>query len=171
KFFKSLQLSETDKTIAKEILKEIMDRLSFLENVGLDYISLSRRSDTLSVGEAERIRLATQLGSSLVGVLYVLDEPSVGLHQRDIGRLINMLKKLRDLGNTVIVVEHDEAIMQNADHIIDLGPLAGEKGGEIVAEGPMEKIIKANTLTGRYLSGKEKIEIPLNRRKSNNEFL
>ncbi len=171
KFFKSLQLSETDKTIAKEILKEIMDRLSFLENVGLDYISLSRRSDTLSVGEAERIRLATQLGSSLVGVLYVLDEPSVGLHQRDIGRLINMLKKLRDLGNTVIVVEHDEAIMQNADHIIDLGPLAGEKGGEIVAEGPMEKIIKANTLTGRYLSGKEKIEIPQNRRKSNNEFL
>jgi len=171
KFFKSLQLSETDKAIAKEILKEIMDRLSFLENVGLDYISLSRRSDTLSVGEAERIRLATQLGSSLVGVLYVLDEPSVGLHQRDIGRLINMLKKLRDLGNTVIVVEHDEAIMQNADHIIDLGPLAGEKGGEIVAEGPMEKIIKANTLTGRYLSGKEKIEIPQNRRKSNNEFL
>ena len=171
KFFKSLQLSETDKTIAKEILKEIMDRLSFLENVGLDYISLSRRSDTLSVGEAERIRLATQLGSSLVGVLYVLDEPSVGLHQRDIGRLINMLKKLRDLGNTVIVVEHDEAIMQNADHIIDLGPLAGEKGGEIVAEGSMEKIIKANTLTGRYLSGKEKIEIPQNRRKSNNEFL
>ena len=171
KFFKSLQLSETDKTIAKEILKEIMDRLSFLENVGLDYISLSRRSDTLSVGEAERIRLATQLGSSLVGVLYVLDEPSVGLHQRDIGRLINMLKKLRDLGNTVIVVEHDEAIMQSADHIIDLGPLAGEKGGEIVAEGSMEKIIKANTLTGRYLSGKEKIEIPQNRRKSNNEFL
>ena len=171
KFFKSLQLSETDKAIAKEILKEIMDRLSFLDNVGLDYISLSRRSDTLSVGEAERIRLATQLGSSLVGVLYVLDEPSVGLHQRDIGRLINMLKKLRDLGNTVIVVEHDEAIMQNADHIIDLGPLAGEKGGEIVAEGPMEKIIKANTLTGRYLSGKEKIEIPQNRRKSNNEFL
>ncbi len=171
KFFKSLQLSETDKAIAKEILKEIMDRLSFLENVGLDYISLSRRSDTLSVGEAERIRLATQLGSSLVGVLYVLDEPSVGLHQRDIGRLINMLKKLRDLGNTVIVVEHDEAIMQNADHIIDLGPLAGEKGGEIVAEGPMEKIIKANTLTGRFLSGKEKIEIPQNRRKSNNEFL
>ena len=171
KFFKSLQLSETDKTIAKEILKEIMDRLSFLENVGLDYISLSRRSDTLSVGEAERIRLATQLGSSLVGVLYVLDEPSVGLHQRDIGRLINMLKKLRDLGNTVIVVEHDEAIMQNADHIIDLGPLAGEKGGEIVAEGSMEKIIKSNTLTGRYLSGKEKIEIPQNRRKPNNEFL
>jgi len=171
KFFKSLQLSETDKTIAKEILKEIMDRLSFLENVGLDYISLSRRSDTLSVGEAERIRLATQLGSSLVGVLYVLDEPSVGLHQRDIGRLINMLKKLRDLGNTVIVVEHDEAIMQNADHIIDLGPLAGEKGGEIVAEGPIEKILKANTLTGRYLSGKERIEIPQNRRKSNNEFL
>ncbi|MFX0083303.1 MAG: excinuclease ABC subunit UvrA [Candidatus Hodarchaeota archaeon] len=171
KFFNLLQLSETEKTIAKEILKEISDRLSFLENVGLDYISLSRRSHTLSVGEAERIRLATQLGSSLVGVLYVLDEPSVGLHQRDIDRLINMLKKLRDLGNTVIVVEHDEAIMQNADHIIDLGPLAGEKGGEIVAEGPIEQIIKANTLTGRYLSGKEKIDIPQSRRKTNYEFL
>ncbi|MFW9873574.1 MAG: excinuclease ABC subunit UvrA [Candidatus Thorarchaeota archaeon] len=170
-FFKSLELNETDKTIAKEILKEIIDRLSFLENVGLDYISLSRRSDTLSVGEAERIRLATQLGSSLVGVLYVLDEPSVGLHQRDINRLINMLKKLRDLGNTVVVVEHDEAIMQNADHIIDLGPLAGERGGKIVAEGPLGDIIKANTITGKYLAGKEKIEIPQNRRKSNNEFL
>ncbi|MFX1376108.1 MAG: excinuclease ABC subunit UvrA [Promethearchaeota archaeon] len=171
KFFKSLQLSETEQAIAKEILKEIMDRLSFLENVGLDYISLSRRSDTLSVGEAERIRLATQLGSSLVGVLYVLDEPSVGLHQRDINRLIKMLKKLRDLGNTVIVVEHDEAIMQNADHIIDLGPLAGVKGGEIVAEGPIEEIINSNSLTGKFLSGKEKIEIPKNRRKLNGEFL
>jgi excinuclease ABC subunit A len=141
------------------ILKEILDRLSFLENVGLDYISLSRRSDTLSVGEAERIRLATQLGSSLVGVLYVLDEPSVGLHQRDINRLINMLKKLRDLGNTVVVVEHDDVIMENADHIIDLGPLAGVSGGEIVAEGR------------RYLGGKEKIEIPKIRRKPTKDFL
>ncbi|MFX1278556.1 MAG: excinuclease ABC subunit UvrA [Promethearchaeota archaeon] len=171
KFFKSLQLNETDRTIAKEILKEINDRLSFLENVGLDYISLSRRSDTLSVGEAERIRLATQLGSSLVGVLYVLDEPSVGLHQRDINRLIKMLKKLRDLGNTVIVVEHDEAIMENADHIIDLGPLAGVKGGEIVAEGSLDEIIKSDTLTGKFLSGMEKIEIPKKRRKSDNDFL
>ncbi|MFX0133013.1 MAG: excinuclease ABC subunit UvrA [Candidatus Hodarchaeota archaeon] len=171
KFFKELKLNETEKTIVKEVLKEILDRLSFLENVGLDYISLDRRSDTLSVGEAERIRLATQLGSSLVGVLYVLDEPSVGLHQRDIHRLINMLKKLRDLGNTVIVVEHDEAIMRSADHIIDLGPLAGERGGEIVAEGPIEVIIDSRTLTGEYLSGKKKIAIPKSRRKINKEFI
>ena len=171
KFFKELQLNETEKIIIKEVLKEILDRLSFLENVGLDYISLNRRSDTLSVGEAERIRLATQLGSSLVGVLYVLDEPSVGLHQRDIHSLVNMLKKLRDLGNTVIVVEHDEAIMRNADHIIDLGPLAGERGGEIVAEGPIEVIINSRTLTGEYLSRKKKIEIPKIRRKINKEFV
>ncbi len=170
-FFKKLQLNETQKIIVKDVLKEILDRLSFLENVGLDYIALNRRSDTLSVGEAERIRLATQLGSSLVGVLYVLDEPSVGLHQRDISRLIDMLKKLRDLGNSVIVVEHDEAIMRNADHIIDLGPLAGKRGGEIVAEGNFEKITKSATLTGEYLSGKKKIEIPKNRRKSNNEYI
>ena len=171
KFFKKLELNETEKAIVKEILKEILNRLSFLENVGLDYISLNRRSDTLSVGEAERIRLATQLGSSLVGVLYVLDEPSIGLHQRDINRLINMLKKLRDLGNTVIVVEHDEAIMRNADHIIDLGPLAGERGGKVVAEGPIETIINSRTLTGDYLSGKKKIEIPKNRRKISKEFI
>jgi len=171
KFYKELNLTETEKIIVKEVLKEILDRLSFLENVGLDYISLNRRSDTLSVGEAERIRLATQLGSSLVGVLYVLDEPSIGLHQRDINRLINMLKKLRDLGNTVIVVEHDEAIMRSADHIIDLGPLAGEKGGEIVAEGPIEAIINSRTLTGDYLSGKKKIIIPKNRRKINKDFI
>ncbi|MFX1324197.1 MAG: excinuclease ABC subunit UvrA [Promethearchaeota archaeon] len=170
-FFDSLNLTETEQTITRDILKEIKDRLSFLKNVGLDYISLSRRSDTLSVGEAERIRLATQLGSSLVGVLYVLDEPSVGLHQRDINRLIKMLKKLRDLGNTVIVVEHDDAIMRNADHIIDLGPLAGVRGGEVVAEGPYNEILKTDTLTGKYLSGKEVIEIPKNRRKVNGEFL
>jgi excinuclease ABC subunit A len=171
KYFNSLQLDETEVSIVKEVMKEIMDRLSFLENVGLDYISLSRRSHTLSVGEAERIRLATQLGSSLVGILYVLDEPSVGLHQRDINRLISMLKKLRDLGNTVIVVEHDEAIMQNADHIIDLGPLAGVHGGEIVAEGTIEEIAKSDSLTGKFLSGKEKINIPKNRRESNDENL
>jgi excinuclease ABC subunit A len=170
-FFKKLQLDEIQKTIVKDVLKEILDRLSFLDNVGLDYISLSRRSHTLSVGEAERIRLATQLGSSLVGVLYVLDEPSVGLHQRDISRLIDMLKKLRDLGNTVIVVEHDDEIMRNADHIIDLGPLAGESGGEIVAEGPLATILEAKTLTGKYLSGKKKIEVPKVRREIDNQFI
>jgi excinuclease ABC subunit A len=171
RFFKELKLNETEKIIVKEVLKEIFNRLSFLENVGLDYISLNRRSDTLSVGEAERIRLATQLGSSLVGVLYVLDEPSIGLHQRDINRLIDMLKKLRDLGNTVIVVEHDEAIMRSADHIIDLGPLAGEMGGEIVAEGSIEEILNSKSLTGEYLSGKRKIVLPKIRRKVNNEFI
>jgi len=170
-FFKHLQLDEIQKTIVKDVLKEILDRLSFLDNVGLDYISLSRRSHTLSVGEAERIRLATQLGSRLVGVLYVLDEPSVGLHQRDISRLIDMLKKLRDLGNTVIVVEHDDEIMRNADHIIDLGPLAGESGGEIVAEGPLATILEANTLTGKYLSGKKKIEVPKVRREIDSHFI
>ena len=170
-FFKKLQLDELQKTIIKDVLKEILDRLSFLENVGLDYISLSRRSHTLSVGEAERIRLATQLGSRLVGVLYVLDEPSVGLHQRDISQLIQMLKKLRDLGNSVIVVEHDDEIMRNADHIIDLGPLAGENGGEIVAEGPIEVILESKTLTGKYLSGKKKIEVPKKRRTINDEFI
>ncbi|MFW9771593.1 MAG: excinuclease ABC subunit UvrA [Candidatus Thorarchaeota archaeon] len=170
-FFNELELDEVQKAIVKEVLKEISARLSFLDNVGLDYITLSRRSDTLSVGEAERIRLATQLGSSLVGVLYVLDEPSVGLHQRDIDRLIKMLEKLRDLGNTVIVVEHDEAIMRNSDHIIDLGPLAGEKGGEIVAEGPIDTILSSNTLTGEYLSGKKRILLPRKRRQINNEYI
>jgi excinuclease ABC subunit A len=168
-FFEKLELEETQQKIAKEILKEIKERLSFLVNVGLDYITLNRRSDTLSVGEAERIRLATQLGSSLVGVLYVLDEPSVELHQRDIHRLINMLKKLRDLGNTIVVVEHDEEIISNADHIIDLGPLAGEKGGTIVAEGNLESIINhKHSLTGKYLSGKKSIEIPKTRRQIKN---
>jgi excinuclease ABC subunit A len=170
-YFKKLKLNERQKKIIKDVLKEILDRLSFLENVGLDYITLSRRSHTLSVGEAERIRLATQLGSRLVGVLYVLDEPSVGLHQRDISQLIQMLKKLRDLGNTVIVVEHDDEIMRNADHIIDLGPLAGENGGEIVAEGPIEVILESKTLTGKYLSGKKKIEVPKKRRTINDEFI
>ncbi len=163
-FFKNLKLSETEQAIVKEVLKEINARLSFLNNVGLDYISLSRRADTLSVGEAERIRLATQLGSSLVGVLYVLDEPSVGLHARDIDRLIRMLKKLRDLGNTVVVVEHDEDIIRNADHIIDLGPRAGEHGGQVVAQGPLDTILKADSLTGKYLSGTASIQLPKKRR-------
>ncbi|MBD3195793.1 MAG: excinuclease ABC subunit UvrA [Candidatus Lokiarchaeota archaeon] len=172
KFFNELKLDDIQLTIVKEVLKEIKERLSFLDNVGLDYITLSRRSDTLSVGEAERIRLATQLGSSLVGVLYVLDEPSVGLHQRDITRLVNMLKKLRDLGNTVVVVEHDEEIIKNADHVIDLGPLAGENGGYIAGEGDLKAIIAAEkSLTGKYISGKEKIEVPKKRRKINEDFL
>jgi excinuclease ABC subunit A len=170
-FFKDLILDETEMVIVKDVLKEINDRLSFLDNVGLDYINLSRRSHTLSVGEAERIRLATQLGSSLVGVLYVLDEPSVGLHQRDISRLINMLKKLRDIGNTVIVVEHDDEIMKNADHIIDLGPFAGELGGEVVAEGSLNDILNSDTLTGNYLSGKKTIDAPKKRRALNGEYL
>ena len=170
-FYKKLKLDKTKQIIVKEVLKEINERLSFLDNVGLDYIQLSRRSGTLSVGEAERIRLATQLGSSLVGVLYVLDEPSVGLHARDITRLISMLKKLRDLGNTVIVVEHDNDIIRNADHVIDLGPLAGEHGGEIVAEGPLEKIINADTLTCNYISGREKIDVPKLRREVSNHSI
>jgi excinuclease ABC subunit A len=171
RFLEKLKLSKTQQTIVREVLKEIKDRLSFLANVGLDYIQLNRRSDTLSVGEAERIRLATQLGSTLVGVLYVLDEPTVGLHQRDISRLINMLKKLRDLGNTVLVVEHDEEIIRNADHIIDLGPLAGDHGGEIVAEGPIDDILKTNSITAKYISGKEKIEIPKKRREIQDNFI
>ena len=172
KFFNTLKLDATQATIVKEVLKEIRERLSFLENVGLDYITIIRRSDTLSVGEAERIRLATQLGSTLVGVLYVLDEPTVGLHQRDVAKLIKMLKKLRDLGNTVIVVEHDEEIMRNADHIIDLGPLAGENGGEVVAEGSIEDIMKSDkSITGKYLTGEERIELPSSRRDIIDEFL
>ena len=166
-YFENLNLDKHESIIVKEVLKEIKSRLSFLDNVGLDYISLSRRADTLSVGEAERIRLATQLGSSLVGVLYVLDEPSVGLHARDIDRLINMLKKLRDLGNTIVVVEHDEEIIRNSDHIIDLGPLAGDHGGKIVAEGSFEEILTHsgnNSMTAQYLSGKKEIPIPKKRR-------
>ncbi|MHA1437440.1 MAG: excinuclease ABC subunit UvrA [Promethearchaeota archaeon] len=170
-FFNNLKLDSTRLMIVKEVLKEIKDRLSFLENVGLDYIQLSRRSDTLSVGEAERIRLATQLGSTLVGVLYVLDEPTVGLHQRDIKKLVNMLKKLRDLGNTVVIVEHDEEIIRNADYIIDLGPFAGENGGRIVAQGTLEDIIESDSLTGKYLSGKLEITVPKNRRKILNKFI
>ncbi|MGV9203384.1 MAG: excinuclease ABC subunit UvrA [Promethearchaeia archaeon] len=174
KFFKNLKLSERKSVIVKEVLKEIKSRLSFLDNVGLDYIALSRRADTLSVGEAERIRLATQLGSSLVGVLYVLDEPSVGLHARDINRLINMLKKLRDLGNTIVVVEHDEEIIRSSDHIIDLGPLAGDHGGEVVAEGSIDDILdhsRNESVTAQYLSGKKKIPVPTKRRAITDQFI
>ncbi|PRY83498.1 excinuclease ABC subunit UvrA [Alkalibacterium olivapovliticus] len=167
-FFNSLTLSETDKTIAAPIRKEIKDRLTFLRNVGLDYLTLNRKAGTLSGGEAQRIRLATQIGSNLSGVLYILDEPSIGLHQRDNNRLIDSLKKMRDLGNTLIVVEHDEDTMRAADYVIDIGPGAGERGGEVVATGTPEDIENHETsITGAYLSGKKGIPVPETRRKEN----
>lgn len=171
-FFDSLTLSEQERAIAKPILKEVHDRLSFLQNVGLDYLTLSRSSGTLSGGEAQRIRLATQIGSNLSGVLYILDEPSIGLHQRDNDRLIESLKKMRDLGNTLIVVEHDEDTMRAADYLIDIGPGAGAKGGEIIAAGtPAEVENDPNSLTGQYLSGKKAIAVPATRRKGNGKKL
>ena len=169
-FFAKLapRLSEKEQEIARQILKEISSRLGFLEHVGLAYLTLSRNAGTLSGGEAQRIRLATQIGSNLTGVLYVLDEPSIGLHQRDNARLIETLKKLRDLGNTLIVVEHDEETIRSADHVLDIGPGAGIHGGYVVAEGtPLEIEMSAESLTGQYLSGKKTIEIPASRRKSN----
>ncbi|WP_314064190.1 excinuclease ABC subunit UvrA [uncultured Vagococcus sp.] len=167
-FFESLELSEQETMIARPILKEVRDRLTFLQNVGLDYLTLSRASGTLSGGEAQRIRLATQIGSNLSGVLYILDEPSIGLHQRDNDRLIESLKKMRDLGNTLIVVEHDEDTMRAADYLIDIGPGAGAQGGEIVAAGtPAEVESNPDSLTGQYLSGKKKIPVPKTRRKGN----
>lgn len=167
-FFLNIDLSEADKSIAKMALEEIINRLSFLDNVGLDYLSLSRSAATLSGGESQRIRLATQIGSSLTGVLYVLDEPSIGLHQKDNEKLITTLKNIRDLGNTLIVVEHDEETMLACDHIIDIGPGAGIHGGELVAQGTIEDLCKNNdSITGKYLSKKLKIEIPKNRRSGN----
>jgi excinuclease ABC subunit A len=172
RFISELQLSESDWKIARDIVKEIKARLGFLENVGLEYLTLSRRAGTLSGGEAQRIRLATQIGSSLVGVLYILDEPSIGLHQRDNGRLIATLKKLRDLGNTVIVVEHDEETMLSADYIIDIGPGAGIHGGNVVAAGtPQEIAANVNSITGDFLSGRRSIPIPASRRPGNGKFL
>ena len=163
------KLDPTRIKIAKHILKEINERLNFLLNVGLDYLTLSRESGTLSGGESQRIRLASQIGSGLTGVLYVLDEPSIGLHQKDNIKLIDALKRLRDLGNTIIVVEHDTETMENSDHIIDLGPEAGNKGGEIVAEGTCDEIKKnSQSITGRYLSNKSFIQIPKNRRIAKN---
>ncbi|WP_138420703.1 excinuclease ABC subunit UvrA [Aquibacillus sediminis] len=171
-FFGKIELSEKEKTIATMILKEINDRLTFLNNVGLDYLTLSRSAGTLSGGEAQRIRLATQIGSALTGVLYVLDEPSIGLHQRDNDRLIGTLKRMRDLGNTLIVVEHDEDTMLAADWLIDIGPGAGEHGGEIVASGtPAEVMEHPDSLTGQYLSGKQFIPIPHERRKPTDRFV
>lgn len=165
-FFQQLELSEKEEQIARMILKEIDNRLTFLRNVGLDYLTLSRSAGTLSGGEAQRIRLATQIGSALTGVLYVLDEPSIGLHQRDNNRLINTLKQMRDLDNTLIVVEHDEDTMLAADWLVDIGPGAGDHGGEIIADGPPEKV-KQNeqSLTGNYLSGKKFVPVPTKRRK------
>jgi excinuclease ABC subunit A len=165
-FFENLKLTEKESLIAKQILKEVLSRLNFLQEVGLDYLTLDRMTHTLSGGEAERIRLATQIGSGLVGVLYILDEPTIGLHQRDNLKLINTLKHLRDIGNTVVVIEHDEETIRNADYIVDLGPGAGSHGGEVVGEGTLEDIINnENSITGKYLSGKLKIEIPEKRRK------
>ena len=164
-------LSNSQKQIAHEILKEIRTRLKFLLNVGLDYLSLSRQSATLSGGESQRIRLATQIGSQLVNVLYILDEPSIGLHQRDNDRLINSLKQLRDIGNTVIVVEHDEDMMRAADYIVDIGPKAGRKGGEVVFQGTPQEMLQKDTITSCYLNGKLAIEIPKERRKGNGKFI
>lgn len=171
-FFDGIDLDERKKFIANQILKEIKSRLDFLVDVGLEYLTLSRNAGTLSGGESQRIRLATQIGSSLVGVLYILDEPSIGLHQRDNERLLKSLRHLTDLGNTVIVVEHDEDTMFMADHIIDIGPGAGIHGGNIVAQGTAKEIMKIDgSITGQYLSGKKKIEIPKDRRKSNGKWL
>ena len=172
KFFDTLELTERQQIIARQILKEILARLHFLNDVGLDYLSLDRASGSLSGGEAQRIRLATQIGSGLVGVLYILDEPSIGLHQRDNGKLLETLKHLRDLGNTLIVVEHDEETMYAADQIIDIGPGAGENGGHVVAQGTVEEIKKnAKSITGQYLSGRKFIAVPKERRQGNGNFL
>ena len=165
-FFDGLTLSERETAIARRVLKEIRERLGFLMNVGLDYLTLDRPAGTLAGGEGQRIRLATQIGSSLVGVLYILDEPSIGLHQRDNRRLLETLKRLRDLGNTVLVVEHDEETIRNADYVVDLGPGAGELGGHVVAVGtPDEIVANLNSLTGRYLAGALEIPVPVTRRK------
>ena len=171
-FFNNLKLSEEKKEIAKLVIKEILDRLTFLSNVGLEYLTLSRSAGTLSGGEAQRIRLATQIGSHLTGVLYVLDEPSIGLHQRDNDRLIKSMLEMRDLGNTLIVVEHDTDTMLACDYLVDIGPGAGDKGGYIVAEGtPQEVMNNEKSITGQYLSGKKCIEVPKTRRKGNKKYL
>ena len=171
-FFKSLKLSEEKKEIARLVIKEILDRLEFLSNVGLEYLTLSRSAGTLSGGEAQRIRLATQIGSHLTGVLYVLDEPSIGLHQRDNERLINSMLEMRDLGNTLIVVEHDTDTMLASDYLVDIGPGAGNEGGNIIAQGTPQEVMKnKDSITGQYLSGKKSIEIPKKRRKGTGKVL
>lgn len=171
-FIKSLDLSDKQRMIGDQIIKEIDSRLSFLVNVGLDYLNLARNAGTLSGGEAQRIRLATQIGSSLMGVLYILDEPSIGLHQRDNDRLIETLKRLRDNGNTLIVVEHDEDTIRNADYIVDIGPGAGEYGGEVVAKGTLKQVMKSKrSITAKYLTGEMKIDVPSVRREGNGNFI
>lgn len=172
KFFTGLQLTDVEKQISKQITKEIKARLNFMKNVGLDYLTLERKASSLSGGEAQRIRLATQIGSSLVGVLYILDEPSIGLHQRDNQRLIDTLTYLRDLGNTLIVVEHDEQTLRTADYIVDLGPGAGEHGGRVVAQGTPEEVMRSEkSLTGQFLAGKLKIDVPAVRREGNGKAI
>lgn len=171
-FFQALQLSDQQAKIARPILKEILDRWTFMKNVGVEYLTLSRSARTLSGGEAQRIRLATQIGSNLSGVMYVLDEPSIGLHQRDNDRLISSLKAMRDLGNTLIVVEHDEDTMRAADYIVDIGPGAGENGGQVMAAGTPKQIMRSRkSLTGQYLSGKKMIEVPATRREGNGKHI
>lgn len=171
-FFQQLKLDEQKEKIARPILKEIIDRLTFMQNVGVEYLTLSRSARTLSGGEAQRIRLATQIGSNLSGVIYVLDEPSIGLHQRDNDRLIRSLKKMRDLGNTLVVVEHDEDTMRAADYIIDIGPGAGENGGQVMAAGTPKQIMRSSkSLTGQYLSGRKFIPVPAKRRAGNGQFI
>ncbi len=171
-FVDSLELSETHQKIAEEVIKEIKGRLTFLANVGLDYLTLSRASATLSGGESQRIRLATQIGSGLVGVLYILDEPSIGLHQKDNEKLLEALRRLTDIGNTLLVVEHDEDTMYAADHIVDIGPAAGIHGGELIVQGTVEDIMNCEeSITGQYLSGKRKIEVPEHRREGNGKFI
>ena len=171
-FFEGLRLSRTEEIIAKEIKKEINSRLGFLKSVGLEYLTLARKSGSLSGGEAQRIRLATQIGSSLVGVLYILDEPSIGLHQRDNGKLIATLKRLRDLGNTLIVVEHDEETMRESDYIVDIGPAAGVNGGHVVFAGTPQEILTADgSITGDYLAGRKRISVPAVRRKGSGKFI
>ena len=172
RFITSLKLTDTERMIAERIQKEIDARLGFLENVGLDYLTLSRGACTLSGGEAQRIRLATQIGSGLMGVLYILDEPSIGLHQRDNARLLSTLKGMRDMGNTLIVVEHDEETMLDADYIVDIGPGAGEHGGRVIAQGTPEEIMASeNSITGQYLSGRRFIPLPESRRRNGDKWL
>ena len=171
-FFENIELSEREKQIAHQILKEVRERLGFLVNVGLDYLTLDRAAGTLSGGEAQRIRLATQIGAQLVGVLYILDEPSIGLHQRDNARLINTLHRLRDLGNTVLVVEHDKETIERSDFVVDLGPRAGRNGGEVIYAGRPDRITsEKKSITGAYLSGVKCIPIPAQRRKGNGNML